>query len=124
MKAMRYLLSVIVILSAMTLQAQDWSHYPVAQMQSTSMMATSGSSLPQAAVTGTSTTNDSPVFGPRRMKFDDDPFGGQTIDNVDNPSHPGAPLPDGTWLLLALAALAALYQRRKAMHPAQQTTNA
>lgn len=124
MKAMRYLLSVIVILSAMTLQSQDLSGYPLAQMHSTSAMLASGSSLPQAAVTGTYTTYDAPVSGPRRAKFDDDPFGGQTIDNVDNPSHPGSPLPDGTWVLLFVAALFTIRKARKAMRPAEEICNA
>ncbi len=117
MKAMRYLLSVIVIVSAITLQAQDLVHYPMAQMHSTSVMAASGSSLPQAAVTGAYTTSDAPSSGPRRAKFDENPFGGQTINDVQNPSQPGTPLPDGTWALLLFAALFTLWKARKTIRP-------
>lgn len=112
MKAMRYLLSVIVIVSAITLQAQDLAHYPIAQMHSTSSMIASGSSLPQAAVTGAYTTSDAPSSGPRRAKFDD-PFGDNNINDVQNPSQPGTPLPDGTWALLFCAALFTLWKARK-----------
>lgn len=102
MKTMRYLLSVIVILSVTTLSAQNLSQYPTAQMQSTSCMAYSGSTLPQAAITGTHTTYDSPTGGPRRAKKDDDPFGGQTIEDVSGPQQPGTPIGDAVLPLMLL----------------------
>ena len=43
----------------------------------------------------------------------DDPFGGETIDDVNNPQQPGTPLPDGTWLLLLMASAYMLYIARK-----------
>ena len=113
MKTMRYLLSVIVILSAMTLSAQNISQLPAVNMQSTSTMIASGSSLPQAAVSGTSTTYDSPAFGPHRAKFDVDPFGEQTIDDVKTPDQPGTPVGDGMWTLLFFAALFTLWKGRR-----------
>lgn len=103
MKAMRYLLSVIVILSVTTLGAQNLSQYPAIQMQSTSSMVSSGSTLPQAAITGVYTTYDSPTGGPRRSKKEVDPFGEETIGDVTNPQQPGTPIGDGTWILMFLA---------------------
>lgn len=109
MKAMRYLLSVIVILSVTTLGAQNLSQYPAVQMQSTSSMVSSGSTLPQAAITGVHTTYDSPTGGPRRSKKEVDPFGEETIGDVTNPQQPSTPIGDGTWFLMFMAMMFGLF---------------
>lgn len=58
MKALRYLLMVIALLSVMSASAhtfdKQWGQKPVIEMHSTSAMAYSGSTLPQAAATGVS----------------------------------------------------------------------
>ena len=112
MKALRYLLIVIAMVSFMSVRAQGIAQRPVAQMQSTSIMKGSGSTLPQAAISGTSTTytTTTGAYGPRRAKKDEDPFGGETIGGTDNPLEPGSPLGDAA-MPLALLALAYLLVR-------------
>ena len=81
-------------------------------MYSTSAMLGSGSSLPQAAVTGTSTTYDDPsqtISGPRRIIDEDD---NEEKEN-DGWAEPGVPLGDALLPLLLLAVGYALYTRRK-----------
>ena len=61
MKALRYLLMVALIsltsvLSATNVAAQNLAQQPEMQMHSTSIIQGSGSTLPQAAVEGVSTT--------------------------------------------------------------------
>ena len=82
MKALRYILIVVSLLSFLNTNAQvstqDWGKQPEAQMHSTSVMQGSGSTLPSAAVTGVSTTY-SPAKapnGPRRERPGDnsDPY--------------------------------------------------
>ena len=55
------------------------------------------------------------ISRPRREGEADpsDPFGGETIDDVDNPLHPGTPVGDGTWFLLIMACGYMLYNVRK-----------
>ena len=83
---------------------------PTATIGSTgSEMMSSGSSLPQAAVTGTSTTYDgrhNAPGGPRRVGEDD----GFEEDDPD-PENPGEPAPIGEAWPLALLALAYLIIR-------------
>lgn len=83
MKALRYILIVVSLLSFLNTNAQvstqDWGKQPEAQMHSTSVMQGSGSTLPSAAVTGVSTTYYSPAKapnGPRRERPGDnsDPY--------------------------------------------------
>ena len=83
MKALRYILIVVSMLSVLNTNAQvstqDWGKQPEAQMHSTSVMQGSGSTLPSAAVTGVSTTYYSPAKapnGPRRERPGDnsDPY--------------------------------------------------
>ena len=83
MKALRYILLVVSMLSVLNTNAQvstqDWGKKPEAQMHSTSVMQGSGSTLPSAAVTGVSTTYYSPAKapnGPRRERPGDnsDPY--------------------------------------------------
>ena len=81
MKAMKYILIVLGLISVLTLNAQRLTDYPVAQMHSTSTMVGVGSSLPQAAISGTHTTYDSDGSveisnGPKKARPDDwdDPY--------------------------------------------------
>lgn len=101
MRTLRYLLISIAVLSAISISAQEstdsWGKLPEAKMQSTSVMQGSGSTLPQAAVTGTDiieeTQETAQKSGPRR----------------ERPGHwtdPYIPLGDA---LLPLALLALAY---------------
>ena len=58
MKAMKQLLIVLGLVSMLSLSAQDFASVPRAQMQSTSSMIASGSTLPFAAAAGVTTTYD------------------------------------------------------------------
>ena len=81
-KSLRYLLSMIAVVSVLSVSAQTFAQQPEAQMQSTSVMQGSGSNLPNAAVQGVSTTYDNSlpdkrnVSGPRRERPGDwvDPY--------------------------------------------------
>ena len=119
MKALRYLLivGVVMALSTMTMQARGNADSPMIEMQSTSVVPPSGSSLPQAASTGV-VLSDGTLYssGPRRAKMDENPFGDQTIDDVNNPEQPGSPIGDGLWALMLMAfgyAGYMVYRRRK-----------
>ena len=102
MKALRYLLMVVAMVSVLSVKAQSTAQLPEVQMQSTSVMKGSGSALPQAAVTGVVTTNETParanIGQPRRGRPDDwtDPY--------------KDPIGDAVWPL-ALCALAYLIVR-------------
>ena len=112
MKAMKQLLIVIGLVSLLNFLAQDIYAMPEAQMYSTSAMLGSGSSLPQAAVTGTSTTYDDPsqtISGPRRIIEEED----KEDKENDGWAEPGVPLGDAVLPLLLLAVGYALYTRRK-----------
>ena len=79
MKTMKQLLIVLGLVSLLNFLAQDIYAMPEVQMYSTSAMLGSGSSLPQAAVTGTTTTYDEPspaITGPKRARPEDnkDPY--------------------------------------------------
>ncbi len=109
MKALRYLLIVAMIsmasvLSAANAAAQNLATRPEMQMQSTSVMQGSGSTLPNAAVDGPYTTYDeySPVGsskGPRRAKKEDDGRPGDWTDPYKDP------LGDAAWPLMLLACV-------------------
>ena len=84
-----------------------------------SVMMQSGSTLPMAAVSGTTTTEQT-APNRRRAKKEDpdpsDPFGGQTIGGVGNPNEPGTPIGDAAvpMMLMALAWVMVRMIRRKA----------
>lgn len=62
MKAtLRYLLMVVAMVSVLGVYAQGTAQFPEATMQSTSTMVGTGSSLPQAAVTGTTVAGETPA---------------------------------------------------------------
>ena len=119
MKALRYLLVVMVVwLAPLPAKAQfSQTTYTNSvlthndyQFRSTSAMASCGSQLPLAAVSGTSTAAYTPaayapyVSRPRRIGEDE---GFDENDSDENePELPGNPFPvgEGTWVLLLLAA--------------------
>jgi len=122
MKALRYLLMMVAVLSVLGLSAQTpkygrtynpqhkhavytsvQAQMPQATMSSTSTMMSSGSTLPQAAVTGTVTSYDNPVdrySNRRRAKMDDDEW--EEDPDPETPTEP-APIGDGLWALMLLA---------------------
>ena len=122
MKTLRYLLIVMSLVSVLSVHAQSTAQLPQVQMQSTSVMVGSGSSLPQAATTGAYVTGStvgsySPAkIHPGNVRRDVG-GGGSTADDED-PDGPGEPFPvgDAVWPLLALASVYALlrvYRRKR-----------
>lgn len=134
---LRYLLSLIAILSVVSVSAATFgttyqtqrrgiqyaqlnTPMPTLAMSSTgSVMMQSGSTLPMAAVSGTTTTEQTAPNRHRAKKEDPDPsnpFGGQTIGGVDNPNEPGTPIGDAAvpMMLMALAWVMVRMIRRKA----------
>lgn len=114
MKALRYLLIVLMlsVASLVFATAQSFAQKPEAQMQSTSGMVFSGSTLPQAAMDGPSTTYDqlstpgTSPSGPNRAKK------GRPGDWTD----PYVPVGDAGIPLLMLAAaytLLRVYRRKR-----------
>ena len=105
MKAMKFILIVLGLASVLSLSAQMFAEQPSMQMHSTSAMMSSGSELPQAAVTGTYTTyspstssNFTPT-GPQRGAEEGD------TPPTDPPGPNEYPLGDTPWLLMLLLAL-------------------
>lgn len=134
MRTMRYLLSLMAILSVVSVSAATFgttyqtqrrgiqyaqlnTPMPTLAMSSTgSVMMQSGSTLPMAAVSGTTTTEQTAPNRRRAKKEDPDPFGGQTIGEVGNPNEPGTPIGDAAvpMMLMALAWVMVRMIRRKA----------
>ena len=112
MKTVRYLLIVIAMAGFLSVHAQGLAQQPQAQMRSTSGMVYSGSTLPQAAATGTMVTGTTPgtytpakiSSRPRRIGEDE---GTEDEDDPDNPGEP-SPLGDVMWPMMALACAYAL----------------
>lgn len=107
MKALKLILIVFGMAIVLNLNAQSFAEQPTARMQSTSTMMTSGSELPQAAITGTYTTYTSnasagTLTGPDRAVGDDDE--GEVTPPAD-PNDPGTPLGDTPWVLMLLLAV-------------------
>lgn len=141
MKTLRYLLIVIGVLSVVSVAAatfgtpyqpqkrgiQYTKHYakmPTLAMGSTgSVMMKSGSALPMAATSGTTTADENAPSGPRRAKKGDpdpsNPFynettgENETIGGTGNPNEPATPLGDAILPLLLLALGYMVYRRRK-----------
>ena len=134
---LRYLLSMVMVLSVLSVSAQTpkygriynpnsrvysaekaFAQMPVATMSSTSSdLVSSGSSLPQAAVTGTTTTYDVPAntrLGQIRRSVDDDDTGDKPEGWEDPYKDPigDALLP---LMLLACAYLIVRVTRRRAI---------
>ena len=120
MKALRYLLSMIAVVSVLSVSAQTFAQQPEARMQSTSVMVGSGSSLPCAAVNGAYVTGSTPgsyspanvPTRPRREDKDGDGF-----EDEEENSNIGEPFPlgDAAWPLavLALSYMAVRVARRR-----------
>ena len=133
MKTLRYLLIVIVVLSVVSVSAATFgttyqrqrrgiqyaqlsTPMPTLAMSSTgSVMMQSGSTLPMAAVSGTTMANDNAPGGPRRAKRD--VGGGGTTDDDEDPDEPGEPMPIGDaavpMMLMAMLFAGVIYTRRK-----------
>ena len=134
MKTLRYLLIVIGVLSVVSVAAATFGttyqpqrrgiqytrHY--AEMPTLSMstmnasIMNSGSALPLAAVSGTTTANDNAPGGPRRAKKEVNPFTGEgTAGDIGNPLEPAVPLGDAILplMMMALAFCGVVYLRRK-----------
>ena len=129
MKALRYLLIVMSMVSVLSVKAQSTAQLPQAQMQSTSVMVYSGSTLPQAAASGAMLTGSQVgTYTPakthpghaRRDPGDPGSGGGGdweddelTGEQTENPWK--NPIGDAVWplALLALAYVCARAFRRK-----------
>ncbi len=128
MKALRYILIVVSMLSVLNTNAQvstqDWGKLPDAQMQSTSVMVGSGSTLPCAAANGAVVTGStlgayspaspiSSLSGPRKGSVN--PGGEPGPDEGDNSEPWEDPIGDAMWPLaiLACAYLLIRAMRRK-----------
>ena len=122
MKALRYLLMVVAMVSVLSVKAQSTAQLPEVQMQSTSVMVSSGSALPQAAVTGTYMTGETPGtysaaghHGHIRRGIDGDDEN-EKPSGWDDPYKD--PIGDALWPLLALASVYALlrvYRRKRSV---------
>ena len=123
MKALRYLLIVVALLSVLSVSAQMLAQLPEATMHSTSAMVGSGSALPSAAANGVVVTGEQPgtyspanaPSRPRRAKmgendWEDDEFS-ETYEPYKDPIGDAA-LP--LMLLAAAYALLRAFRRRQA----------
>ena len=119
MKPMTQLLIVIGLVSLLNFLAQDIYAMPEAKMHSTSAMLGSGSSLPQAAISGAYTTYDSnSPYGPRTSSQGPKKAAAKEDDEEDTPpADPNGPmedpLGDAVLPLLLLAAGYCLFIVRK-----------
>ena len=114
MKTLRYLLMVVAMVSVLGVYAQGTAQFPEATMQSTSTMVGTGSTLPQAAVSGTTLAGETPAaYAPGRAgKIRRDVGGGGSTADDEDPDAPEEPFPMGDAALpLALCALAYLIVR-------------
>lgn len=123
MKALRYLLIVMGLMSVLSISAQALAQQPQAQMHTTSIMAGSGSTLPSAAaqgtyVTGTTIGTYTPANatnGPARAKKVGEDEGWADDPDPDVPANP-FPLGDAALPLILLACVymcARAFLRRK-----------
>ena len=122
MKALRYLLMVVAMVSVLSVKAQSTAQLPEVQMQSTSVMVGSGSALPQAATTGTVLTGETPGtysaaghHGHIRRGIDGDDEN-EKPSGWDDPYKD--PIGDAVWPLMALASVYALlrvYRRKRSV---------
>jgi len=120
MKALRYLLIVMSLVSVLSVRAQSTAQLPEAEMKSTSAMVGSGSTLPQAAATGIYVTGNSVgAYSPARLPnrpVRRDPGDDWEDDEYTEPENPWKnPLGDVLWpmMLMALAYVVYLKTRKK-----------
>ncbi len=113
MKALRYLLMVVALVSVLGVNAQSTAQLPEAKMQSTSVMVGSGSTLPQAASTGATLVGERPGdYASGRAGHIRRERPGDNKDPYEDP------IGDGLWVLLAIAAAYALlrvYRRKRSV---------
>lgn len=115
---------VVAMVSFLSVRAQGLAQQPNTQMQSTSVMAGTGSTLPQAAQSGAVVTGNTPgTYSPasgrpghiRRAASDEDEGDTPPAD----PQGPNEdPIGDAMWPLLMLAAAYALlrvYKRKRSV---------
>ena len=116
MKALRYLLIVMSLVSVLSVKAQSTAQLPEVQMQSTSVMVGSGSALPQAATTGAVLTGETPGtysaaghHGHIRRGLDEG--------DDEGTKKPGQPFPlgDAVWPLILAAAVYGVYRRKRSV---------
>lgn len=102
------------LMTAMSVSAQIFAQEPMASMQSTSVMAGSGSSLaapanPVMASAPVDNYTTTPGGGPRRVGESDG------FEEEDDPTNPGQPFPIGDaplWLMAALMGAYAAWRKR------------
>ena len=117
-KALRYLLIVMSLVSVLSVKAQSTAELPQVQMQSTSVMMSSGSALPQAATTGAVLTGETPgSYSPAKVPPGHirTGWGGGGSDREEPYTDP---IGDALWPLLALAAAYAVlrvYRRKRSV---------
>ena len=119
MKALRYLLVLVAMVSVLSVSAQSTAQLPQAQMQSTSVMVYSGSTLPQAAASGAMLTGSQVgTYTPakthpghvRRDPGGDDDWEDDELTGEQTENPWKNPIGDAMWPL-ALCALAYLIMR-------------
>ena len=122
MKALRYLLMVVAMVSVLSVKAQSTAQLPEVQMQSTSVMVGSGSALPQAATTGAVLTGETPGTYSAAGHHGHIRRGIDGADDNDKPSGWDDPykdpIGDALWPLLVLASVYALlrvYRRKRSV---------
>ena len=114
MKALRYLLMVVAMVSVLSVRAQSLAKQPSSDFRSTSIMQNSGSMLPQAATTGAVLTGETPgtyssVYhpgGPRKTVVDGgdgDGWDDEDGDDPDKKENEPFPIGDAVWPLALLA---------------------
>ncbi len=110
MKTLRYLLIVMSLVSVLSVSAhmfdKQWGQKPVIEMRSTSAMAYSGSTLPQAAATGTVLTSETPGSYSQIRLHGGQPRRSRPGDNEDPYKDP---LGDVLWPLICLALAYGVY---------------
>ncbi len=124
MEKMKQIWIVLGLMASLSLGAQTLARMPEARMSSTSGMVYSGTTLPQAAVSGVYVTGSTPgtyapyspakaSSRPRRVGENDG------FEEETNPTNPGEPFPIGDaalplMLLAAAYALLRAFRRRQA----------
>ena len=120
MKTLRYLLIAVMMLSVLSLSAQNMAQQPSSDFRSTSTMVGVGSALPQAAQTGAYVTGNTPgtyapAYRPGIRKADGD----WEDDNPHDDEEPWTtPIGDGMWALALCAcayALVRVFLKKRAL---------
>ncbi len=115
----------VLFLSVTICFAESWQggiQAPSYTFRSTSPLSGSGSLSPSTSVGGVSMSGSRHAFPSSRgnSPMEGDPFGDETIDDINNPQHPGSPIGDGLLPLLLMAAGGALWIRRRTAKNSQQ----